>query len=443
METNTEQTLVNQSRLFEIVPIQIWYFSKSDTYAKVNQRHADFIGRNQEEMKDRKLQEILPVEKALECQRLNQKVFESGEPLETEEWVTTADGKKAFLKITRIPLFDETGQIEVVACFGIDITDQKNVETELSQSEENFRNFIETIDDIVLVGNPEGRILYSNPAATLKLGYTQKELGKKQIIDLHPGYLQKEATLILTDMFNGKRDVCPLPLISKNGNLIPVETRIWFGEWNGLNCIFGLSKDIRREQEALQKFDRFFRMNPSPMAVSKIPDQLFLDINDAFTKVIGYTRDEIVGKSSDEFNLFINEKEQQKVAELLTEFGQIRELELEVKTKNGDILHGLFSGELIESQGTSYFLTVMIDITGRKQAEKELQKSLQELSIAFSEIKTLRGIVPICSRCKNIRDDKGYWNKVEAYISKHTEARFSHSICPECMATLYPDYCEE
>ena len=53
-------------------------------------------------------------------------------------------------------------------------------------------------------------------------------------------------------------------------------------------------------------------------------------------------------------------------------------------------------------------------------------------------IETLRGIVPICSYCKQIRDDKGYWNQVEAYVAKHTEARFSHSICPSCMEKHYP-----
>jgi hypothetical protein len=51
----------------------------------------------------------------------------------------------------------------------------------------------------------------------------------------------------------------------------------------------------------------------------------------------------------------------------------------------------------------------------------------------------LRGIVPICSYCKQIRDDKGYWNKVEAYVIRHTEAKFSHSICPGCMQEHFPE----
>jgi hypothetical protein len=61
----------------------------------------------------------------------------------------------------------------------------------------------------------------------------------------------------------------------------------------------------------------------------------------------------------------------------------------------------------------------------------------------MEEIKTLRGFVPICANCKKIRDDKGYWEQVETYVSKHTEAQFSHSICPECMRKLYPEFCED
>ncbi len=59
---------------------------------------------------------------------------------------------------------------------------------------------------------------------------------------------------------------------------------------------------------------------------------------------------------------------------------------------------------------------------------------------AFSEIVRLRGILPICAACKKIRDDQGYWHQVEAYISEHSEAVFSHSICPDCMQEKYPEY---
>ena len=76
----------------------------------------------------------------------------------------------------------------------------------------------------------------------------------------------------------------------------------------------------------------------------------------------------------------------------------------------------------------------------RKRAERKLEAEHRRLQKAFEEIRTLRGIVPICSRCKKIRDDQGYWSQVEVYVQDHTEAEFSHGVCPECERKLYPGY---
>ncbi len=67
-----------------------------------------------------------------------------------------------------------------------------------------------------------------------------------------------------------------------------------------------------------------------------------------------------------------------------------------------------------------------------RQKKREQQKLIMELQEALTEIRTLKGFIPICASCKKIRDDEGYWNQLEAYISKHTDAIFTHSICPQC-----------
>ncbi len=79
------------------------------------------------------------------------------------------------------------------------------------------------------------------------------------------------------------------------------------------------------------------------------------------------------------------------------------------------------------------------DITQQRETEKEKEKLIDELKKALEEVKTLSGLLPICSGCKKIRDDKGYWNKIESYIMAHSEAEFTHSLCPECLKRLYPD----
>jgi YesN/AraC family two-component response regulator len=70
----------------------------------------------------------------------------------------------------------------------------------------------------------------------------------------------------------------------------------------------------------------------------------------------------------------------------------------------------------------------------------EQKKLIKELQDALQNIKTLQGLIPICASCKKIRDDKGYWNQIEAYISEHSSAEFSHGICPECAKKIYPGY---
>ena len=83
------------------------------------------------------------------------------------------------------------------------------------------------------------------------------------------------------------------------------------------------------------------------------------------------------------------------------------------------------------------------DITERKLAEDAKEDLINELQKAFEEVNILSGLLPICAVCKNIRDDKGYWNKIESYIRSHSKVEFSHGICPDCAQKLYPDLYRE
>jgi hypothetical protein len=83
---------------------------------------------------------------------------------------------------------------------------------------------------------------------------------------------------------------------------------------------------------------------------------------------------------------------------------------------------------------------VVQDITERQLIEEERELLIEELQHAIEQVRTLKGIVPICTACKKIRDDRGYWEQVEAYVARHTDAQFSHGICPECAKKLYGKY---
>ena len=79
-------------------------------------------------------------------------------------------------------------------------------------------------------------------------------------------------------------------------------------------------------------------------------------------------------------------------------------------------------------------------IDKRRQAEKDLKQEISEHKEALDKVKLLSGFLPICASCKQIRDDRGYWNQIESYIRDNSEVEFSHSICPDCATKLYGDF---
>jgi PAS domain S-box-containing protein len=260
-----------------------------------------------------------------------------------------------------------------------DITDRKKAEIALKKSEENFRNLFEVIDDIIVVANSDGRIVYGNKALPKKLGYTTDELLKMHVLDLNIHEKRKEAEKIFAAMFRGEIDICLLPLQRKDGTYLPAETKVWFGTWNGENCIFGLVKDLSEQQALLDKFRKIFDRNPNLMALNRIEDDICINVNNTFLEKLGYSREEIIGKTTNELGLFVQKDIQNEIADELKKTGRVKNIELKVKAKDGRILDGLFFGEIIENQFEKSILTEMVDITDRKKAEIALKDNVAKL----------------------------------------------------------------
>lgn len=99
---------------------------------------------------------------------------------------------------------------------------------------------------------------------------------------------------------------------------------------------------------------------------------------------------------------------------------------------------------LLDPQGQAVGVAIFgQDITERLAVEREREALVVSLTQALAEVKTLSGLLPICSNCKRVRDDQGYWNQIEYYVSQHSQAQFSHGICPECARKLYPDLMDQ
>jgi PAS domain S-box-containing protein len=106
------------------------------------------------------------------------------------------------------------------------------------------------------------------------------------------------------------------------------------------------------------------------------------------------------------------------------------------RKKDGTVFPVEVTAVLMELGGHKYILSVDRDITERKNAEQEKEMLISHLKAALDGIKQLRGLLPICSWCKKVRDDQGYWKQVEKYVEENSEATFTHGICPDCMAEV-------
>jgi PAS domain S-box-containing protein len=182
------------------------------------------------------------------------------------------------------------------------------------------------------------------------------------------------------EVFNGYNSGA-VDYISKpfNNHILLCKINVFLDLFNQRKTI---ARDAELLKEALHKFNKIFDNNPTLIAISTIPEGIFTDVNSTFLTKTGYSKDEIIGKTAAEIDLFTQHEKQKMASEELSVKGSISNLELEIKTKSGKILHGLFSGEILESQGKNFFMTVMVDITARKLVENILVESESNLAEA-------------------------------------------------------------
>jgi PAS domain S-box-containing protein len=194
---------------------------------------------------------------------------------------------------------------------------------------------------------------------------------------------------------------------------------------------FGQVEKVLRESE--ERFRSFYEKTPLGYQSLDLEGH-FIEVNQAWLDMLGYTRNEVIGKP---FGDFLHPDWQEHCKENFSRFlaiGEILGIELEMVRKDGAIITVFFNGKIIRDKKGNFKQThcILLDITGRKKAEEENEQLLAELEAAQVEIQSLRKLVPVCLRCRTICEDKGFHHKVEAYIKQRPDAEIGHCICPEC-----------
>ena len=269
----------------------------------------------------------------------------------------------------------------------VDISERKQYSFALQESLLNFRCLFETINDLILVASPEGSLLFVNKAFRDKLLYSAEEVSFLRLDSFFsPEKLKEIHRLCLTEAppIQTAQDFV---LQTKNYQLLPVEGRFWLGSWNGDNCIFCFLKDLTEEREAHYRFERLFHNNPALLALVSFPDLKFVDINASTMRTLGYRKEEMIGRTSRDIQLFVLEEQRDRVYNAMLSEGSITDFEILCRGRDGRTIQGLLSGERIITHTKEFYLFVMIDITGRKQAEKELEEA-KDRALAADASKT-------------------------------------------------------
>jgi PAS domain S-box-containing protein len=204
---------------------------------------------------------------------------------------------------------------------------------------------------------------------------------------------------------------------------------------------------IKRAEDALRaseaRYRRLFEASSDGILILDATTNEITDVNPGLTKMTGYSRQHFVGKKPWETPLFKETETITKVFENLRHEGFVRYDDMPLNAKDGREISAQFVSNVYAVNRRRVIQCNIRDTTARRQAELEKEELIAELKEALGKIKTLSGMLPICASCKKIRNDAGYWEQIESFLRDHSDAEFSHGICPDCAKKLYPEYFKE
>jgi len=243
----------------------------------------------------------------------------------------------------------------------------------IKKIDSNYKNFFNTIDEFLFVLDAKGDIIDVNDTVIERLGYKIDELIGLSVLMIHPADRRKEASKIVQEMLEGSSKFCPVPIITKGGVQIPVETRITKGLWGGKPALFGVTKDISQLRISEEKFSKIFSLNPSPCGLSSLVDHKFIEVNDAFYTFFGFKKGEVIGKTPFELKIF-TEEVANSVVKKQDKNGRIINASAKLISKSGEIKHVLLSAEDINVQDQKYRFTFVTDVTDMLNLTEEFKE---------------------------------------------------------------------
>lgn len=245
----------------------------------------------------------------------------------------------------------------------------------LEQNNLNFQTFFNAVEDYLIVLDIQKKIIHANETAINRLGYSELELIGMDFEAIHYEDRIPGVHCCLDEVIAGSKSSCNVPLVTKEKEYIPIESSIKRGEWNGNPVIFIAAKDISELRFSEEKFAKAFQSNAALIAILDQNSQRIMDVNNSFTKRLGYERENILWKIPTELNILDDFSTLADIRAELEKTGSCRDYEIEINTSDGSKVPVLFSADLIFIGKQKCVITMMIDISERKEFENEIMRN--------------------------------------------------------------------
>jgi PAS domain S-box-containing protein len=271
----------------------------------------------------------------------------------------------------------EGAQIERSLFYAIERT---RLQTELEQHTQviskiqaNLHKILDKNADAIIVVGKDRQILFANPAAEVLLGRKRKDL-------IHKSF----------DFPLDKGEISEIEISHQDKKKTIAEMHVVEIDWEGSGAYLASLHDITKRKQSEQalkesetKFSKAFHSSANLFAINTLKDGKFIEVNESFTRMTGYTREEVIGHNANELNLWADEDEFLRITSKTRENERVHNEQIKIRNKSGEMRTGLFSSEQISINGEECFINTITDITELKRAEELLRVSEERFSIAF------------------------------------------------------------
>lgn len=372
-----QQSEARYKAILDAIPDLMFRISRDGQYLDFKGEGANVtIPRN--EIVGKNLQDLLPLDVALKSQKAIAKTLDSKTLQTCEYQLPTPLGMRDYE--ARLVV---SGQDEVLAIVR-DISESKQTQVALKNLAEKFTKVFRSSPNPICISTlAEGRYIEVNDSFVEHAGYEAQEVIGRTAVDVNIWANESDRTIVLQELQrHGVIRNMEFEFCRKSGE---VRTGLFSAEvihLDGVSCLLSVNHDITERKkaelalrESEEKFSKAFRSSPNPITILSLKDGRYIEVNETFVQITGFSREEVIGRTRSELNFWVNPADSLRIEQMLQEQGFIRNLETQLYTKSGEIRVVLFSAEVITLGGEACMLCVTNDITERKQAEELLRLS--------------------------------------------------------------------